>query len=243
MRKLFQIVFSVYVWTVCFVWMAVICIFTYALLPFLPYKKTHNMIAAPGFSFVLKLILCPTSVTYDVNFDPNRRSVFGQNHVNLLDAFIASKAIPHVFCGLMHQWQFRIPIYGWMMAVSKGIPVNPKNPKDILLNMTIEAKKRKNDGFSILTFPEGGRTLDGSVRKFKRGVFMMARDAGYPVVPIAVQGNFEINQKGSKLFRPGKINVHVGPQMETLGLSDHELEDLVHQCEVFVRTKVEEMRG
>lgn len=205
-------------------------------------KKTHNWIAGPGFSFVLKLILCPTQVTYDPTFDPNRRSVFGQNHVNLLDAFIASKAIPHVFCGLMHKWQFKIPIYGWMMAVSKGIPVDPKNPKGILTNMTDEAKKRNADGFSILTFPEGGRTLDGSVRKFKRGVFLMARDAGYPVVPVAVEGNFEVNRKGSRLFKPGKINVHVGPQMETIGLSDRQLEDLVLQTEVFVRNKVLEMR-
>ena len=242
MRKLLQILFSIYVWTICFVWMGVICILTYALLPFLPYKKTHNVIAAPGFSFVMKLILCPVSVTYDPSFDPQRRSVFGQNHVNLLDAFIASKAIPHVFCGLMHKWQFKIPIYGWMMAVSKGIPVDPKNPKGILSSMTDEAKKRKADGFSILTFPEGGRTLDGQVRKFKRGVFMMARDAGYPVVPVAVQGNFEVNQKGSRLFKPGKINVYVGSQMETAGLSDRDLEDLAFQCETIVRTKVLEMR-
>jgi 1-acyl-sn-glycerol-3-phosphate acyltransferase len=92
-------------------------------------KNTHNWIAGPGFSFVLKLILCPTQVTYDPTFDPNRRSVFGQNHVNLLDAFIASKAIPHVFCGLMHKWQFKIPIYGWMMAVSKGIPCGSQKSK------------------------------------------------------------------------------------------------------------------
>lgn len=223
--------------------MSVICILTYALLPFLPYKKTHSLIAAPGFSFVLKLILCPTQVTYDPRFDRNRRSVFGQNHVNLLDAFIASKAIPHVFCGLMHKWQFKIPIYGWMMAVSKGIPVNPKSPKGILPSMTDEAKKRKEEGFSILTFPEGGRTLDGSVRKYKRGVFLMARDAGYPVVPVAVQGNFEVNQKGSKLFKPGKINVYVGPQLETEGLSDREIEDLATECETIVRTKVLEMRA
>ncbi|MEZ4846444.1 MAG: lysophospholipid acyltransferase family protein [Bdellovibrionota bacterium] len=222
--------------------MAVICILTYALLPLFPYKKTHSIIAAPGFSFVMKLILCPVNVTYDPSFDPKRRSVFGQNHVNLLDAFIASKAIPHVFCGLMHKWQFKIPIYGWMMAVSKGIPVDPKNPKGILTSMTIEAQKRKADGFSILTFPEGGRTLDGQVRKFKRGVFLMARDAGYPVVPVAVQGNFEVNQKGSRLFKPGKINVFVGPQMETTGLSDRELEDLAFKCETLVRNKVLEMR-
>ena len=162
--------------------------------------------------------------------------------MNLLDAFIASKAIPHVFCGLMHKWQFKIPIYGWMMKVSNGIPVDPKSPKGILSSMTIDAQKRRADGFSILTFPEGGRTLDGSVRKFKRGVFLMARDAGYPVVPVAVQGNFEVNQKGSRLFKSGQINVYVGPQMPTSRLSNDQLLDLAARCEILVRGKVLEMR-
>ena len=243
MRKLFQILFSLYVWTISFVWMLIICVITYALLPFFPYKKTHSYIAAPGFSLCLSLIFCKTTVTYDPTFDKNRRSVFTQNHVNLLDAFIASKAIPHVFCGLMHKWQFSIPIYGWMMKVSNGIPVDPKKVKELLPSMTAEAQKRKADGFSILTFPEGGRTLDGEVRRFTRGVFLMARDAGYPVAPIAVEGNFEVNRKGSKLFRPGKINVFVGPQMETSGLSDTEIEMLAEKCTTFVREKIKEMRA
>lgn len=241
MLKPFQILFSIYVWIMCFAWMTIICILTYALLPIFPYKKTHDWIAAPGFSFCLTLIFCPTKIFYDPSFDRQRRSIFCQNHVNLLDAFIASKAIPHVFCGLMNQWQFNIPIYGWMMRVSNGIPVNPKKPKEILPRMTTDATERKVQGYSILTFPEGGRTLDGTVKTFKRGVFFMARDAGYPVVPVAVHGNFEINQKGSRLFRPGKIKVYVGPQMETNGLTDEQLEALANQCEEFVRNKVKEL--
>jgi 1-acyl-sn-glycerol-3-phosphate acyltransferase len=221
--------------------MGIICILTYLLLPILSYKKTHDWIAAPGFSICLSLIFCPTHITYDPAFDKNRRSVFCQNHVNLLDAFIASKAIPHVFCGLMHKWQFRIPIYGWMMRVSKGIPVDPKKIKAMLPDMTAQAINRKNEGFSILTFPEGGRTLDGKVHTFKRGVFIMARDAGYPVVPIAVEGNFEVNQKGSKMFRPGKINVHVGPQIETANLDDAGLTVVAKNCEEFARANVKEM--
>lgn len=242
MRKLLQFFFSIYVWTICFVWMAVICILTYALLPFFPYKKTHSYIAAPGFAMVLSLIFCPTTVTYDPSFDKNRRSIFCQNHVNLLDAFIASKAIPHVFCGLMHKWQFKIPIYGWMMGVSRGIPVERNKVKGIVEGITAEAKIRNKEGFSILTFPEGGRTLDGDVRKFKRGVFLMARDSGYPVVPVAVQGNFQVNQKGSSLFKPGRINVYVGPQMETANLSNDQIDELAKRCENFVRGKMEDMR-
>ena len=241
MRKLVQIIFSAYVWLVCYAWMAILCFITYLLLPVFPYKKTHDKIAAPGFAMVLRLILCPTRVTYDPHFDKDRRSVFAQNHINLLDAFIASKTIPHVFCGLMHAWQFNIPIYGWMMRVSKGIPVNPKKIKEILPSMIRHAKDRKEMGFSILTFPEGGRTRDGEVHNFKRGVFLMARDAGYPIVPLAVEGNYRINQKGSRLFKPGKINVYVGSQMETKDLNDEQIDQLAQRCENYVRQKVKEM--
>jgi 1-acyl-sn-glycerol-3-phosphate acyltransferase len=243
MHKIFQILFSIYVWTVCFAWMSIICFFTYLLLPIFPYRKTHNWIAAPGFSLCMTLIFCPVRVTYDPAFNKDQRSVFCQNHVNLLDAYIASKAIPHVFCGLMNKWQFNIPIYGWMMRVSNGIPVNPKKPREILSSMTEHAKVRKEQNYSILTFPEGGRTLTGQVQTFKRGVFIMARDAGYPVAPIAVQGNFKVNQKGSRLFTPGKINVHVGPQIETANLSDDKIEKIVAQCEEFVRQKIKEMEA
>ena len=183
---------------------------------------------------------CPIHITYDPNFDKNRRSVFCQNHVNLLDAFVASKTIPHVFCGLMLSWQFKIPIYGWMMFVSKGIPVHNRQ-RGTIQYMEREAIKRREDGFSILTFPEGRRTLDGEVHEFKRGVFFMARDAGYPVVPIAVQGNYQINQKGSRLFRPGKINVYVGPQHETQGLQDKDIFDLAKKMESEIRNKIHEM--
>lgn len=241
MRNPFLILYSLYVWLICFTWMAVICFFTYLLLPIFPYKKTHSWIAAPGFAACMWLIGCPTRVEYDSKFDRERRTVFLQNHVNLLDAFIASKAIPHVFCGLMHRWQFSIPIYGWMMKVSRGIAMEKKQMRNAREYMASEARKRKEDGFSILTFPEGGRTTDGEIHTFKRGVFFMARDAGYPVAPIVVHGNFDVNQKGSKIFRPGKINVFVAAQIETQGMSDDDMGILTHQCEAFSKQKFKEM--
>lgn len=241
MRRTLIFFYSIYCWLICYLWMAILCFITYLLLPIFPYKKTHSVIAAPGFAFVLWLMGCPTKITYDPKFDKDRRSVFCQNHVNLLDAFIASKTIPHVFCGLMLSWQFKIPIYGWMMFVSKGIPVHD-HQRGTIHSIEQAAIKRKEMGFSILTFPEGRRTRDGEVQQFKRGVLFMARNAGYPVVPIAVEGNFEVNQKGSRLFRPGKINVYVGSQIETKGLSDEKIYELAKTLEGFVRNKIKEMK-
>lgn len=241
MRSILIFIYSIYCWLICYVWMLILCILTYALLPFFPYKKTHSVIAAPGFAFVLWLMGCPTHIIYDPKFDKDRRSVFCQNHVNLLDAFVASKAIPHVFCGLMLAWQFKIPIYGWMMFVSKGIPVY-NHQRGTIKSIEHAAIKRKEMGFSILTFPEGRRTRDGEVHEFKRGVLFMARNAGYPVVPIAVEGNYEVNQKGSRLFRPGTINAYVGPQFETAGLTDEQIYELAKTLENFVRDKIKEIK-
>ena len=60
-----------------------------------------------------------------------------------------------------------------------------------------------------------------------RGVFMMARYADMPIAPIAVRGIHDVNSKGTFLFHPGKtIDVFVGPQYETGGLSEQEIGDL-----------------
>ncbi len=218
--------------------MAALAILTFVLLPIFPYRKTHSYIAAPGFVACIWFSLNSIKVIYDPGFDKNRLSVFCQNHVNLIDAHIASKAIPHPFCGLMHTWQFKIPFYGWLMKMSRGIAVD-KSKKNNFQNMVDQAKQRKEEGFSILTFPEGGRTLDGHVKVFRKGVLFMARDADYPVVPIAVKGSFDINRKGSLLFRPfHHIEVYVGPQFETFGLSDMDMESLSKILRDWIETRV-----
>ncbi|MEZ4704306.1 MAG: lysophospholipid acyltransferase family protein [Bdellovibrionota bacterium] len=234
------VMFSIYVWMVCFAWMFLLFVATVVVMPIFPYRRTHDHIAAPGFGFVLKLLFVDLHIDYDPQFDHQQRSVFCQNHVNLLDAFVASAAIPHVFCGLMHSWQFWIPIYGWMMRVSKGIAVPKKSGANRLGAIVEQAKKRKDMNFSILTFPEGHRTHDGKVHEFRKGMFVMAREAGYPVVPIAVHGNFAINQKGSFVFRPGKIRVKVGPQFPTAGLSDEQLTALAKKVQVWIKEIVED---
>jgi 1-acyl-sn-glycerol-3-phosphate acyltransferase len=78
----------------------------------------------------------------------------------------------------------------------------------------------------VLTFPEAHRTSDGKVQPFKRGVFQIARDAGIPVVPIAVRGMFEVLPKGRFLIRPGNVEIYMGPEIPTLGLSDAQLDRL-----------------
>jgi 1-acyl-sn-glycerol-3-phosphate acyltransferase len=196
-----------------------------------PYQKVHGWITAPIFASVTKVAAIKLHVHYHPAFDPDRRSVYTQNHINLLDGHLASAVIPHAFSGLMNSWQFKIPIYGWLMSMSKGIPVYRQRRDKLIESISREARNRKEIGMSVLTFPEGHRTLDGNIRPFRRGVFLMARNAEMPIVPIAVRGLYEVNNKRSGWwFFPGKtVEVFVGPPFETDGLSSEGIGELANR--------------
>jgi 1-acyl-sn-glycerol-3-phosphate acyltransferase len=240
MRKAGLILFSMAFWTFAFAFMLLLAIVSLLLLLFLPYPKVHHRVPAPGFSLIARAAtLFRFRVTYDPAFDPRRPSVYVMNHTNLLDAHVASAVIPQPFCGLMNSWHRFVPFYGWLMRLSRGIFVRPADRGRLLDVMTAEARVRREIGMSILTFPEAHRTLDGRIRTFKKGVFFMARDAGYPVVPIAARGMFGVNRKGSRLFRPAPVDVHVFPQMETAGLTDAEVGRLAEEARALVTAYVE----
>jgi 1-acyl-sn-glycerol-3-phosphate acyltransferase len=210
--------FSALVWASSFSVMLIGAAGTFVLLIVgVPYQRVHVWWTAPIFALVVKCGTMKLRVHYHPDFDPEARSVFCQNHINLMDGHVASAVIPHAFSGLMNKWQFKIPIYGWLMRMSKGIPVDRTRRDKLMETLAAEAKKRNDIGMSILTFPEGHRTRTGKPGPFKRGVFLMAHNAGMPVVPVAVRGMYEANNKNTGwLFSPFKtVDVFVGPQIDS----------------------------
>jgi len=225
MARLGTALFTLLYWPISFALMLVGAVGTLVLLLLrFPYQRVHYWVTAPVFSSCVPLSFTRMRVHYHPGFDPERRSIFTQNHVNLLDGMVAAAAIPHPFSGLMNAWQFKIPIYGWLMYLSKGIAVHRGRRDQMLREISDAARERKRIGMSVLTFPEGHRSADGQLGPFRRGVFMMARNAEMPVVPIAVRGMYEVNRKGSLAFHPGRtVDVFVGPQLDANGLDDQAL--------------------
>lgn len=223
---LLWLVWSVIAWCLSFAWMMLTCLCCLPLALVVPMHRWQHLLAAPMLAAVPRLTGSTLQVEYDERFDPTRRSVFVQNHVAMIDGHVALAAIPHAFCGVENAAHFNIPFYGWMMALGGGIRV-PSTPGG-RLNMIIEqARERVNaKNLSILVLPEGGRTIDGNLKPFHRGGFFLAREVGLPIVPVAVRGLYDIMRKGSPLVKPGRIEVYVGPQIETAGLSDAEIEAL-----------------
>lgn len=226
MQLLLQVPFSGFVWSSGFALM----IGSFLLSAARAHARTpaeQSLRSAKSFARVLDLTGSNVEVSYDPSFDRDRPSVFCQNHVNLMDAHIACRAIPQPFVGMMLAWHFKIPGYGWMMRTTNGIPVHPRSAGRNQ-ELTEAVKDRVGKGLSILTFPEGHRTPDGAMRPLKRGVFFMARDAAMPIVPLAVRGMYELMHKGSLLLTPAQIEVYVGPQIETADLGDDGVRELAN---------------
>jgi 1-acyl-sn-glycerol-3-phosphate acyltransferase len=176
--------------------------------------------------------------TYHPGFDPTRVSLFMMNHTSVLDAHVACWAIPQPFCGIMHEHHFRVPVYGWLLRRANGIGVT-QGAGGQRARIAEQVTDRVRRGVSILGFPEGRRTQNGRVLPFRHGLFLIARDAGVPVVPLCARGLWAILRRGEWIIRPAPLDVYVGPQLETAGLTDEEVGALAARCQRFAADFVE----
>ncbi len=241
MHKLFVLLFSIFYWVFGSLWILISVILIRLALAILPFSTTFNYVARPLLRVMIIIVTFgKLKIEYDSNFNPDIPSMYCFNHTNILDGLLSVCVIPKAYSGVMEAWQLKIPIYGYLMKWSGGIPVDAsQHPRKIIRQLSEAAENRRKRGLSILVFPEAHRTRDGKVRSFEYGVFRMARDSGYPIVPVAVRGMFSIKRKGSYLFRPGPVQVRVGPQIPTNCSSSAELRELGQRVRRFMVEFVE----
>ena len=139
-----------------------------------------------------------------------RPQVFVANHQGYYDIFALSGYLPVQLRWVAKASLFRVPFMGWAMGAAGYIPVARKSRKksyQAFLN-TIESVRAGN---SIVIFPEGTRSEDGSIGPFKKGSQLLAQRAEVPMVPVTIIGTRNIIRKGSMLIHPGPVQVIVSP--------------------------------
>jgi len=107
----------------------------------------------------------------------------------------------------------RIPFMGWHLRRAGHLLVDRSNP-----GAGIVKKMAKLVGAqqSLIVFPEGTRSVDGVVGRFKGGSFVIALDSGVPVVPISISGSRRVMRKGRLAVFPGEVSVTVHAPIDTV---------------------------
>jgi 1-acyl-sn-glycerol-3-phosphate acyltransferase len=241
-RRTYLNIRSIILWIISGIHFFTVCTFLVILGIFIDPRKNDRP-QRWFFRNILRLAGVKFEVRRSPGFDPNRTSFFVCNHVNIFDAFVIYSAIPQFVRGLELESHFRVPAYGWMMKRFGNVPVAKENTPAKVRETLRRAKKALDDGISLIVFAEGTRTRDGRVGQFKDGVFRMAIEFGYPIVPMSIVGSYEFHRVGDWRLYPSKITVYLHDTIETKGLSKAGVEALRDRVHKIVSAPVDEWLG
>ena len=152
---------------------------------------------------------------------PDGPLIFACNHESALDIWVAFKVLPRNFRFIAKQELFRLPVFGWYMRLGGHIPVDRGNHARAIQSLR-KAGEAVRGGTSLVVFPEGTRSRDARVHPFKKGPFVVAMEAGVPVVPVAISGSGRVTPKDAIAVVPGTIRVAVGDPVDPRAFADKE---------------------
>ncbi|HVT43076.1 MAG TPA: lysophospholipid acyltransferase family protein [Thermoanaerobaculia bacterium] len=157
--------------------------------------------------------------------DPARRFVIIANHYSWLDIPCLLAAIPQPIRFMAKVSLFKIPIFGWALATSGFIPVDRKKRSTAVKSFDLAAERIRK-GNTIVIFPEEGRSRMRTMRPFQRGAFLLALRSGLPILPMAIDGTFDVFPARSLRVTPGPVTIRVAPPVEIEGMSVRDRKNL-----------------
>src|SRR5919112_1081741 len=171
--------------------------------------------------------------------DPKQTYVFVSNHRSYLDT-----AAMFIFTGrriglLAKKELLKVPVLGVGMGFVNVMAIDRTN-RESAIRTTEAAARRIQSGVSFAVFVEGTRAKPGELLPFKKGAFYMARQAGVPVVPVAIKNSDVLMGKGTGEARAGEIEMVFMKPIDTVGLtSDDDIDRLTTTARTLIAKELE----
>jgi 1-acyl-sn-glycerol-3-phosphate acyltransferase len=156
-----------------------------------------------------RLILRTTGVRVQVDgadrVTDGRSYVFVSNHQSHFDTAVLFATLPNQLRIIAKESLGRFPFLGWHLRRTGHILVDRRRPDRAAIFGW--ADRLLSQGLSLIVYPEGTRSPDGRVQRFKAGSFQIALQSGLPVVPLSIVGTRQIMRKGDLAARPGVVRL------------------------------------
>ncbi|MFN8059633.1 MAG: lysophospholipid acyltransferase family protein [Vicinamibacterales bacterium] len=186
-----------------------------------------------------RLILATTGVRVTVrglaHVPTTGAALYVSNHQSIYDIPILFWNLPVDLRIIAKQSLGWFPFLGWHLGRTGHVLVDRRKPgADVFRQVSALMKV----GVSLLVFPEGTRSADGRVGKFKGGIFLLAIESGLPVVPVAVRKSRFVMRKGRLMTCPGDVGVEVFEPIPTAGLTREDAKALSTRVQAIVTAGV-----
>jgi 1-acyl-sn-glycerol-3-phosphate acyltransferase len=177
------------------------------------------------------------------NVDRESPQVIACNHQSMFDVWAMAAALPVRNHFVAKKEIRRIPIFGRAAAAAGHVFIDRDNHAAAIATLKVAAQKIREERSTAVVFPEGTRSLTGDLQRFKKGPFIMAIEAGVPIVPSVVSGTFEILPKRGFRLRPHPITVRFGTPVDCRLFSQEDRDALIARVHAQMAEMLAELRA
>jgi 1-acyl-sn-glycerol-3-phosphate acyltransferase len=187
-----------------------------------------------------RLILATTGVTVErggAALPPLTQScIFVANHASIYDIPILFTSIPHQLRIMAKSALGYVPFIGWHLRLAGHLLVDRANPGPAIFK---RMQRMTRQEASLIVFPEGSRSIDGRVGRFKGGIFLLAIETGLPIVPVSVSNSPSVMRKGQLMVCPARVRVTIHDQISTAGMTRDDARALAERAQQTVASAVD----
>lgn len=160
------------------------------------------------------------------NIDPRKAYVMVLNHNSMVD-IISIYNLPLIFKWVSKKEVYRIPIVGQLLFAHGDIVINRASAKEAMQLVHTRGLEWLKKGACVSIFPEGTRSKDGEIHNFKAGAFVLAKDAGVPILPIVLDGTNTMVRNGWLMNWRNKITIRILPPVSAEDVVNRDIKDIM----------------
>lgn len=160
------------------------------------------------------------------NIDPKKAYVMVLNHNSMVD-IMSIYNLPLVFKWVSKKEVYRIPIVGQLLFAHGDIVINRASTKEAMQLVHTRGLEWLKKGACVSIFPEGTRSKDGEIHNFKSGAFILAKEAGVPILPIVLDGTNTMVRNGWLMNWRNKITIRVLPPVSAEDVQNRDIKDIM----------------
>ena len=202
----------------------------------------ENMIYTPV-RFFVRVGLALVGVRVEVKglelTDPKQTYIFTPNHQSFIEVPLVVTFLKRNLAYLAKKELFKYPVWSHGIRLMGVVPVDRSNTQ-AAVESARRATEKLRRGKSYAIYPEGTRSRDGRLLPFKKGAFMMAIDAGVPVVPVSISGSTKIMPKGQIKIFPSTVRITVHEPISTDSYSKENIAELMNRTRAKVISALSE---
>ena len=188
---------------------------------------------------VCYVLLIPVKINRNKQLKKNQSYIFVANHQGAFDIFLIYGFIGRNFKWMMKKSLRSIPFVGKACQSAGHIFVDKSGPKKIQETID-QARHSLRDGTSLVVFPEGRRTFTGKMGPFKKGAFQLADELQLPIVPLTIDGSFDVLPRTGKFIKWHRMTLTMHDPIYPQGIGPEDIKETMEKAYEAIQSNLSE---